>query len=375
MNIFDVNIKDESGDGIYNDGRLIINGGNISNNKGCGINNSDNGELSIKDGFICNNSGRGVANLGKMSVSGGVISDNTSDYSGGGICSDGTLNITGGTITRNSSKENGGGILNEGTLTISGGDISNNHSSKYGGGIYSETSMTINGGTIQNNTAYYFGGGVYAYSSLYLNGGKIINNTVCSEFDSAYGGGLYCDSSLCVSGNPVITGNQVKSDLEDDSKGTVNNLQFYSDYSCLYVTDDLDKSADIGISLYEYPKNDDFVTIVRCAEDYHGEISKDCFFSDNDKYVTDKDGDNVVLKLKPQNPTTPITINPGDYGDANNDGKITAADVLLIRKFIAGQNVPLNEKAADVNCDGKLTAADVLMIRKFITGQNIHLGK
>ena len=63
------------------------------------------------------------------------------------------------------------------------------------------------------------------------------------------------------------------------------------------------------------------------------------------------------------------------YGDVNGDGKVTAADVLLIRKSIAGQNVTLNKTAADVNCDDKLTAADVLLVRKFIAGQNVTLGK
>lgn len=72
-------------------------------------------------------------------------------------------------------------------------------------------------------------------------------------------------------------------------------------------------------------------------------------------------------------PTT--TVTQVMYGDANSDGKITAADVLIIRKKIAGQNVTLNEDASDVNCDGKLTASDVLLIRKYIAGQAVHLGK
>lgn len=63
------------------------------------------------------------------------------------------------------------------------------------------------------------------------------------------------------------------------------------------------------------------------------------------------------------------------FGDANNDGKVTANDVLLIRKNIAGQSVKMNTAAADVNCDGKLTATDVLMIRKSISGQQVNFGK
>ena len=70
-----------------------------------------------------------------------------------------------------------------------------------------------------------------------------------------------------------------------------------------------------------------------------------------------------------------VNLTPIVYGDVNGDGKVTAADVLLIRKNIAGQNVPVSKDVADVNCDGKLTASDVLLIRKYIAGQNVKLGK
>lgn len=69
-------------------------------------------------------------------------------------------------------------------------------------------------------------------------------------------------------------------------------------------------------------------------------------------------------------PTAPTNQTP-TYGDATGDGKVTAADVLIIRKNIAGQSVTLNIDLSDVNKDGKLTAADVLIIRKHIAGQQI----
>lgn len=59
------------------------------------------------------------------------------------------------------------------------------------------------------------------------------------------------------------------------------------------------------------------------------------------------------------------------WGDANGDGNITAADVLIIRKYIAGQSISLQEKLCDVNQDSKITSADVLTIRKHIAGQQL----
>lgn len=57
------------------------------------------------------------------------------------------------------------------------------------------------------------------------------------------------------------------------------------------------------------------------------------------------------------------------YGDVNGDGRVTTADVILIRKHMAGGwGVTLNEEAADVNCDGRITTADVILIRKHMAG-------
>ena len=54
------------------------------------------------------------------------------------------------------------------------------------------------------------------------------------------------------------------------------------------------------------------------------------------------------------------------YGDANDDNSVTAADVLIIRQYVAEITEDLHYLASDVNDDGKITAADVLLIRQFI---------
>ena len=60
-------------------------------------------------------------------------------------------------------------------------------------------------------------------------------------------------------------------------------------------------------------------------------------------------------------------------GDTNDDGKISAADVLRLRKYLAGMEVEINLSNADVTGDGKVSAADVLRLRKYLAGMDAVL--
>ena len=55
-------------------------------------------------------------------------------------------------------------------------------------------------------------------------------------------------------------------------------------------------------------------------------------------------------------------------GDLNGDGKISAIDLTLMRKYIAGYKVDMIEAASDLNGDGRITAIDLTMLRKYIAG-------
>ena len=64
-----------------------------------------------------------------------------------------------------------------------------------------------------------------------------------------------------------------------------------------------------------------------------------------------------------------ITVKDYDPGDVNDDGEINVADVIMLRRYIAGgYDVKINEKAADVNNDSSIDAADVILVRRYITG-------
>ena len=62
-------------------------------------------------------------------------------------------------------------------------------------------------------------------------------------------------------------------------------------------------------------------------------------------------------------------------GDVNHDGNVDMKDVLLMRKFIAGYKINLDETLADVNEDGSVNMKDVLMTRKFVARLIDKLGK
>jgi len=55
-------------------------------------------------------------------------------------------------------------------------------------------------------------------------------------------------------------------------------------------------------------------------------------------------------------------------GDVNRDGYVTAADIAMLRAYLAGFPVEICKLAADVNGDGEITAADVALIRAYLAG-------
>lgn len=71
--------------------------------------------------------------------------------------------------------------------------------------------------------------------------------------------------------------------------------------------------------------------------------------------------------------SVPLNVNNGkvtiiDYipGDLNSDGVVDLKDVTMIRRYITGYSVSVNELAADVNGDGDVTMMDVVLIRRYV---------
>lgn len=58
------------------------------------------------------------------------------------------------------------------------------------------------------------------------------------------------------------------------------------------------------------------------------------------------------------------------YGDVNGDGKISAKDVLMMKKCIAGAQTPNNFEGADIDGNGKINTADYSCLKRLIVGDS-----
>ncbi len=178
---------------------------------GGGVFIGSNGTFTMIGGTIANNTatyGGGVyaSSNANFEMKGGTVSNNNaigSGSTGGGVCFYGdTFTMTGGIISNNTSGLDAGGVrIYAGKFIMNGGEISNNTAARNGGGVFSHRgSFTIINGTITNNTSISYGGGVYIYGATFtMNGGTISKNVSLSESDEldidsedviGYGGGV-----------------------------------------------------------------------------------------------------------------------------------------------------------------------------------------
>ena len=210
----------ENSDQARGDQMFYINGGTLKLESGVLRNKANhkrvvcvNGrEFHMSGGYIVGGThdygGGGVyTSAGTMTMTGGVIAANKSNFGGGIYAGGGTLNLSGGVVTGNQVGEygNGGGIyVTNATLNLSGvayvtnniqtcnckDDVNNKHG---GGGIAigNGSTMKMSGGYVTGNDAGLSGGGIYAgfwneKVDFTMSGGTIARNHVTE----GEGGGL-----------------------------------------------------------------------------------------------------------------------------------------------------------------------------------------
>jgi hypothetical protein len=167
---------------------------------------------------------------GKLTVTGGVITDNSTPEEGGGIygATGAAVTIQDTTLSSNSAKvsvnasdggalgQGGGLFLNARTTTgvpqstISGGAFNNNTSDSDGGGIYTNTGIAISGGTaFSGNSSGGSGGGIFDDTA---NAGFAETTTIAAANFTANsavttGGGITVGAQPAASGNLLTVGN------------------------------------------------------------------------------------------------------------------------------------------------------------------------
>jgi hypothetical protein len=249
------------GGGIYSkDGPVTLNNVNISNNTASFSNGGlrvAGGELRITGGIISNNTtdhfagGIEFGGGGKITLTGVTISNNRatgSESRGGGILLQGDLTMTDCTVMGNSSGIGGGMNFYSGTGVIKGTTFSRNTAAS-GGGLYlggagSQTTLTMVNSTVSNNTSTAFqGGGIYNYptgKTTLRNVTVAANTTTNNE-----GGGIYNIGSLTMA-NTIVADNTASSnpDLSGTFTSLGNNLIRTRGSSSGYITSDLPEGAD-----------------------------------------------------------------------------------------------------------------------------------
>ena len=84
----------------------------------------------------------------------------------------------------------------------------------------------------------------------------------------------------------------------------------------------------------------------------------------------DAHGDDVLLFPAEKS----IQLSSGRLpGDANEDGSVGWADLILMLKHVSGWSVTINTSNADVTADGSVGWTDLILLLKYVSGWNVEL--
>ena len=60
-------------------------------------------------------------------------------------------------------------------------------------------------------------------------------------------------------------------------------------------------------------------------------------------------------------------------GDIDGNGKVNLQDSALLRRYLAGWDVTIDENAADVDGNGKVNLQDSALLRRYLAGWDVML--
>ena len=218
-----------AGGGIFNDGVLSITESTLWGNtagpyegSGGGIHNTKRGTASLTNVGVEQNSassGGGIYNDGTLLILGGQVWANSGDERGGGIWNEGTAILTNAEVSGNDGGEIGGGIDNLGTLTLINSTVSSNHAD-LAGGIFNTGTLTLMRSTVWSNGALVLGG---IWNEL---GGTFTatNSTISGNGAQFLVGSIFNDGTLTLT-NSTVSGNgeDLASDILNTGLLTVTN--------------------------------------------------------------------------------------------------------------------------------------------------------
>lgn len=215
------------GGGIDNHGPLTLSNSTVANNSAGsgagGIDNHNNGTLTLTQSTVTRNAGNGIRNDGSTLV----LTSSTVSYNGRGIFASrgtstladarivgntgggialslGSLTLTNSTVARNSAGD-GGGIANfAGRFTITNTTVTNNSATGRGGGIFNTVgdpfgrqgaTLTLTNSTVSGNSAA-SGAGIDNSDRLGGAGLTVTNSTIALNSARDGGGGIRQEDGL-----------------------------------------------------------------------------------------------------------------------------------------------------------------------------------
>ncbi|MBO4539022.1 MAG: right-handed parallel beta-helix repeat-containing protein, partial [Clostridia bacterium] len=244
--------------------------------------------------LIVNDTGRGTP---------GMITGGNSTVNGGGVCvtTDGVFTLNGGTILGNKAASQGGGVyVNGGTFTMNGGSIIENEASTQGSGVYvaSNSTFIISGDVkIKDNVS----------DDVYMDNDTLI--TIADELSDNASVGVICPVGSFTSGL--------------DGKGNAN--VFFSDDPEYRVRANGAGEAEF----YSVASvSDRTLSLTGTAGGYSVVINGVKYEHDNDKELTVKEGDTVLLVARDNYWFKSCTVS------ASNDDSVTSnTDQLDYRRY------------------------------------------
>ena len=199
----------------------------------------------------------------KLTMTGGVVSNNTANNAAGILTqTDTVFYMRGGTITKNTAASSGGGIYvsTKSTMYMTGGRVINNHAEKTGGGIYCLRSVAqITGGEVNSNTA------VTNSGNIMVNGAEAnvtIKNIKLYGGEAKTAGSMVVQSSGLVTvencelfNNRTISGHGGVVFVSNKSFGNFINCRFFDNESASYggavLVNNFANASFTGCEFYE----------------------------------------------------------------------------------------------------------------------------